>query len=183
MRARTEPATSGKGLIRSLDRRGTRSNQKPPVALKTPEPFDPTVCQRCGAVYSQETWRRNHPLTGRLLERAQWGTCPGCTQAAGGEYHGRVLARGATVAAKLDAIRRRIHNVAQRAGFTQPERQIVSIEWDGTTLEILTTSQKLAHRIAHELAKAFGGRAKYQWGRADGEAGLLATWQSEARAK
>jgi len=46
-------------------------------------------------------------------------------------------------------------------------------------LEILTTSQKLAHRIAHELAKAFGGRAKYQWGRADGEAGLLATWQSE----
>jgi len=85
------------------------------------------------------------------------------------------------VAAKLDAVRRRIHNVAQRAGFTQPERQIVSMEWDGTTLEILTTSQKLAHRIAHELAKAFGGRAKYQW--ADGEAGLLATWQSEARAK
>lgn len=181
MRARTEPATGGKGLIRSLNRRGTRSNQKPPVALKTPEPSDPTVCERCGAVYSQKTWRRNHPLTGRLLDRAQWGTCPGCTQAAGGEYHGRVLARGATVAAKLDAIRRRIHNVAQRAGFTQPERQIVSIEWDGTTLEILTTSQKLAHRIAHELAKAFGGRAKYQW--ADGEAGLLATWQSEAKAK
>jgi len=48
-------------------------------------------------------------------------------------------------------------------------------------LEILTTSQKLAHRIAHELAKAFGGRAKYQW--ADGEPGLLATWQSEANAK
>ena len=119
MRARTEPATDGKGLIRSLNRRGTRSNQKPSVALKTPEPSDPTVCQRCGAVYSQNTWRRNHPLTSRLLDRAQWGTCPGCTQAAGGEYHGRVLARGATVAAKLDAIRRRIHNVAQRAGFTQ----------------------------------------------------------------
>jgi prepilin-type processing-associated H-X9-DG protein len=48
-------------------------------------------------------------------------------------------------------------------------------------LEVLTTSQKLAHRIAHELAKAFGGRANYQW--ADGEAGLLATWQSEAKAK
>ncbi len=85
------------------------------------------------------------------------------------------------MAAKLDDIRRRIHNVAQRAGFTQPERQIVSIEWDGTTLEILTTSQKLAHRIAHELPKAFGGRAKYQW--VDGEPGLLATWQSEANAK
>jgi len=102
----------------------------------------------------------------------------------GGEYHGRVIARGAAVAAKLDAIRKRIHNVAERAGFTQPERQIVSIEWDGATLEILTTSQKLAHRIAHELAKAFGGRAKYEWSRGDGgEAGLLATWQSEAKRK
>ena len=87
------------------------------------------------------------------------------------------------MAGKLDAIRRRIRNVAQRAGFTQPERQIVSTEWDGVTLEILTTSQKLAHRIAHELAKAFGGRAKYEWSRADGEAGLLATWPSEGRRK
>lgn len=118
---------------------------------------------------------------GKLLDRAQWGTCPGCVQAAGGEYHGRVLGHGATVAAQLDAIRRRIRSVARRAEFTQPERRIVSIEWDGNTLEILTTSQKLAHRIAHELAKAFGGRARYRW--ADGEAGLLATWQSEAKAK
>jgi hypothetical protein len=30
-------------------------------------------------------------------------------------------------------------------------------------LEILTTSQKLAHRIVHELKKAFGGRAVYRW--------------------
>ena len=96
----------------------------------------------------------------QLLDRAQWGTCPGCAQAAGGEYHGRVLRRGATVAAQLDAIRRRIRNVARRAEFTQPERRIVSIEWDGNTLEILTTSQMLAHRIAHELAKAFGDMAR-----------------------
>jgi hypothetical protein len=28
---------------------------------------------------------------------------------------------------------------------------------------VLTTSQKLAHRIAHELKNVFGGRTAYNW--------------------
>src|SRR3989475_13164121 len=76
---------------------------------------------------------------------------------------GRVLLSGAYVAAKEAAIRRRIENVAARAGFTQPERRIVSIDRDGNGLELITTSQKLAHRIVNELRKAFSGRASYAW--------------------
>ena len=30
-------------------------------------------------------------------------------------------------------------------------------------LEVLTTSQKLAHRIVHELKKLLGGKATYAW--------------------
>ena len=37
------------------------------------------------------------------------------------------------------------------------------MEWTGSALEVLTTSQKLAHRIATELRKAFGGRTTYAW--------------------
>ena len=44
-------------------------------------------------------------------------------------------------------------------------------------LEVLTTSQKLAHRIVHELRKAFRGRAYYIWSADDGS--LLATWERE----
>jgi hypothetical protein len=73
-----------------------------------------------------------------------------------------------------DDIRRRIQNVAARAAFTQPERQVVSVERHGEVLEVLTTSQKLAHRIAHELKKAFGGRTSYAW---SDDRTLLATWQ------
>jgi len=51
---------------------------------------------------------------------------------------------------------------------TQPERRIVSTNWSGKTLEVLTTSQKLAHRIARELEKAFGGRAHFSWSDDDG---------------
>jgi hypothetical protein len=70
-------------------------------------------------------------------------------------------------------IRRRINNVTARARWTQPERQIVSLVRKGSAIEVVTTSQKLAHRIARELQKAFGGRTSYSWADRDGE--LLAT--------
>jgi hypothetical protein len=73
-------------------------------------------------------------------------------------------------------MRRRIANVVGRAAFTQPERRISSIAWHGDALEILTTSQKLAHRMVHELKKLFRGRATYAW---SDDRTLFATWQRE----
>lgn len=165
----------GKGLIRSLNRRGTRSDMSPPVAQKERPPKDPSVCDVCGSIYTAKTWRRNRPLPAKLIDAAAWTVCPGCKQAKSGEYFGRVLVRGPNAISNLDAIRSRIANVERRAEFTQPERRIVSSNWDGATLEVLTTSQKLAHRIARELQKAFGGRARYTWSDEDGT--LTAIWQ------
>jgi hypothetical protein len=160
-----------KGLVRSLNRRGTRSDKSPAVAQK--QKFsDPSICDRCGAVYSDKSWRRGPRLAPEVLERASWVKCPGCAQAAAGEYHGQVLITIGE-SARLDAISARIVNVEQRAQFTQPERRIVSATWNGKTLEVLTTSQKLAHRIAREVEKAFGGRAHFSWSDDDGT--LLAT--------
>lgn len=77
---------------------------------------------------------------------------------------GRVTIDGDRVRSEATALRRRIANVAARAEHTQVERRVVSVERapDGK-LVVLTTSQKLAHRIVHELKKAFGGRATYRW--------------------
>jgi hypothetical protein len=168
--------TPRKGLTRSMDRRGTRSNMSPPVAQKGRAPVDPSVCDICGSVYTAKTWRRSRALPAKLINAAAWTICPGCKQAKSGEYFGRVLVRGSNAIANLDAIRSRIANVERRAEFTQPERRIVSSTWDGDTLEVLTTSQKLAHRIARELQKAFGGRARYTWSEQDGA--LTAIWQT-----
>ena len=168
-----------RGLTRSLDRRGTRSNMSPPVAQKERAPEDPSVCDICGSIYTAKTWRRNRPLPAKLINAAAWTICPACKQAKSGKYFGRVLVRGSNAISNLDAIRSRIANVERRAEFTQPERRIVSSKWDGATLEVLTTSQKLAHRIARELQKAFGGRARYTWSDQDGT--LTAIWQGETR--
>ena len=168
--------TPRKGLTRSLDRRGTRSNMSPPVAQKQRPPKDPSVCDVCGSIYTAKTWRRNRTLPAKLINAAAWTICPGCKQAKSGEYFGRVLVRGSNASSNLEAIRARIANVERRAEFTQPERRIVSSKWDGATLEVLTTSQKLAHRIARELQKAFGGRARYNWSDQDGA--LTAVWEA-----
>src|SRR5262245_1147774 len=167
-----------KGLIRSGSRRGVRADKAPRVARKAPRPREPAVCRRCGSVFVRRTWRADRALTHDLLGRASWTVCPACKEVGRAEGFGRIVIRGGYAAAHADSIRRRIRNVAARARFTQPQRRLVSSEQRGAVLEILTTSQKLAHRIVHELKKAFRGRARYSWSSADGS--LLATWEREA---
>jgi hypothetical protein len=165
---------AGKGLIRSLNRRGTKAQKSPTVARKPRAYRDPSICDACGAVFTARTWRQARRLPRETLARAAYVKCPACEQTTNLEYFGRVLIKGPFTAKNLDAIRARIANVERRARFTQPERRAISQDWDGATLEVLTTSQKLAHRVARELEKAFGGSAKYTWSDDDGS--LLTTW-------
>src|SRR5262245_7627382 len=131
-----------KALIRSMDRRGSRSDKGPPVARK--KTFrEPSVCDRCGAIYSGKTWRRGRRLASDLMDKAAWVECPACAQKQAGEYYGRVLIERGS--ADSSAISARIANVERRAQVQQPERRVVSSKWTGDTLEVLTTSQKLAH--------------------------------------
>ena len=166
-----------KGLIRSMNRRGSQSDKTPPVARR--QKFsDPSICDRCGAVYSGKSWRLGRRLPAEAMDKARWVKCPGCAQAAAGEYHGRVqIAVGERTS--REAILARIANVERRALITQPERRIVATNWDGKTLEVLTTSQKLAHRIAREVEKAFGADAHFSWSDEDGT--LLATVEFVSR--
>jgi NMD protein affecting ribosome stability and mRNA decay len=174
MKEEQYPSKKSKGLIRSLNRKATRDDMSPPVARKTKTPAEPAICDRCGAVFVRKTWRRNHHLSAKALDHVSWAVCPACEQLSHGEGQGKVVISGSYSDAELDAIRRRIDNVALRAGRTQPERRIVAIEPAGEALEVITTSQKLSHRIAHELKKAFGGHASYKW---SDDGTLLATWE------
>ncbi len=167
----------GKGRIRSLSRKGTRPDKSPLVARKLGNPREPTICDRCGAVFMHRTWRKARRVTQALLARGAWGVCPACEQVARAEGFGRVVIRGAYAAVYEREIRRRVRNVDERAQFTQPERRVASVTRSGPVLEVLTTSQKLAHRIVHELKKAFRGRASYAW--SDRDRSLYATWERD----
>jgi hypothetical protein len=168
--------SNGKGLIRATNRKGTRSGKAAPAERQSGRLSEPAVCERCGSVFSRRAWRRAK-VTDALLKSATWTQCPACKQAARGEYFGRVVICGSYALEHEDAIRRRIVSVEARAQFTQPQRRIVSAQRDGTVLEVLTTSQKLAHRIVNELKKAFRGRAIYKW---SDDGSLYAVWQRSA---
>jgi len=170
-------AAKGKGRIRSLNRKGTASGKAVAVVAKTGTPDAHAVCERCGAVYARKTWRQGRKVTHGMLGEARWTVCPSCKQVESGEYFGRVVLRGAYVNAFEEDIRQRIQNVATRAQTTQPQRRLVAVGRDGAELEVLTTSQKLAHRIVNELKKAFRGRATYDWSDRDGA--LYATWERD----
>jgi hypothetical protein len=172
----TTQTKQSRGLMRSLNRAAVRNTKGPQVALKTTRLREPTVCARCGAVFLRKTWRHTHALNDEQLERAEWGFCPACLQVAQQEGQGRLLIKGAAVAQSREAIEQRIQNVAKRAGKTQPERRLVSVEAHDGEFEVLTTSQKLAHRLAHELKKVFGGRVAYNW---NDDGTLLARWDYE----
>lgn len=154
--------TKGKGLVRALNRVGVDSGKAHAAERRAGRPLEPAACERCGAVLEKRKWRRRGRLSTATIDAAKWVTCPACRQQEEEIYLGRVLVR---VAPDDDvaALRARVRNVAARAGRMQPQRRIVSIERQGDVLEILTTSQKLAHRVAKELAKAFRRRASYGW--------------------
>ena len=167
-----------RGIVRSLVRKGSRDDRGPGVVRAGRSYPDPARCTRCSAVYHHKTWRldeRRIPFDAQGDTHVAEAMCPACLQARDREYYGRVLlCAGRFLSSHEHEIRARIENVAVRAASTQPERRIVGIARRSGGLEVRTTSQKLAHRIAHELVKAFHGRATYDWSDRNGE--LLATW-------
>lgn len=167
-----------KGLVRALARAGSRSDHSPAVARKGPAVHENTECGGCGAVYAHKTWRRSpRRLRAAAAHGAVRGLCPACRHVMNGRGYGLVMVEGSYVARHADELLRRIRNVAARAAFTQPERRVVDIVPRGSTLKVRTTSQKLAHRLARELAKAFHGTVSYHWSDRDGR--LLAVWRRD----
>ncbi len=166
-----------KSRMRQLSRRGTRS-EKSPAAGTTRRTPRASACHGCGALFARKTWRHDHKVTARLYDNVIWRTCPACRQVKQSEGMGKVVVQGAWAGANEDLIRRRVENVVARAELTQPERRLVSFDRAGKAFELLTTSQKLAHRVARELEKAFGGRATYAW---SDDGSLRAVWASAPR--
>ncbi len=172
---KTKVIRGSKPLERSQNRKGARDAKVVPAAAGHPLADDPTRCLRCGAVYTRKMW---HPAGSVVVRKPAKAVCPGCLQVSSNEYFGRVILRNP--GEDEGEIRRRIDNVARRAEHTQPERRVVAIERRGADLDVFTTSQKLAHRIAREVEKAFGGRVHYDW--SDGDGSLLAVWSATTAA-
>jgi len=167
-----------KGLIRALNRRGTKTGKLHASEVHDGRQREPRACDGCGALLSKRTWKVGERVSLALLDGVAWTTCPACRQVDAQVGQGRIVLDGSFVAPNAAALRTRIRHVAAQAAHTQPERRLVAVTRRGETLEVLTTSQKLAHRIVRELQKAFKGRATYAW---SDDGTLFARWHRDAR--
>jgi hypothetical protein len=174
----TTPRTApkGKSLIRALVRRGTAGGKVHAGEAIVGRQPEPRACDRCGAILRKRVWRTDLRPSRALLDRVTWTVCPACRQAATESGQGRIILEGSFVDANREALRARIRNVAARAARTQPQRRIVAMGRTGDVMEVLTSSQKLAHRLVRELEKAFRGRTTYAW---SDDGTLFARWRRD----
>ena len=173
----TGPETRARTPVTALQRKRARQDGSPLITKRMRGIEEPAACERCLAVYKLKTWRPAG-VSRRVPADVHWTLCPACSQVEDLEYFGRVLITQPLDPERESEVRRRIYNVERRARAAQPERRMVRLGGSRDGLEVLTTSQKLAHRIAKELEKAFGGRAHYEW--TARETVLQATWAPEA---
>lgn len=177
MKTRTLTTDRVREDARHIPRQPKRTAQRgrPNLAGRVRGLASPARCERCDARYEDKVWRT--PTARQKvadLDGVAWTLCPACRQVEDQEYFGRVRVTRPLSPEMEVQVRRRVWNVERRARHTQPEHRLVDIERRREGLEVYTSSQNLAHRIAHELAKAFGGRTHYDWTAREGV--LQATW-------
>ena len=136
-----------------------------------------SACERCGAVFFAAPVAAGPPRHARHARPRRLDHVSGLqADQRSEEYGDAFFVRGRFVVANEKRSVNASGTLRSAPSSRSPQRRVVSIERRGDVLEVLTTSQKLAHRIVHELKKVFRGRAIYNW---SDDGTLLATWRRE----
>ncbi|MGE0363594.1 MAG: BCAM0308 family protein [Vicinamibacterales bacterium] len=125
---------------------------------------EPAVCGTCGAVYRQRRWYPAGSETGVEAEPPTVVTCPACARVAQHLPSGFLYLDGAFVAAHRDEIEHLLRAEADRAAEDNPTARIM--EWTRDphhAAVVTTTTEHLAQRLGHALAKAFHGDIRYDF--------------------
>lgn len=136
---------------------------RPPQAMA-----EPAVCQVCGDVYADRRWSQpeaqrqsaKHPH----FRPAHTVVCPACQRQADNVPSGYVHLSGTFLTAHRDEITRLLHNEAMRAAEDNPLARIMASQPETEDqLTITTTTEHLAQRLGHALAKAYDGEVRYDF--------------------
>ena len=138
--------------------------QKDPYLSKA-SPEDMSSCAKCGAVYHSKRWAHREdaaPMTAPAVKKAAV-LCPACQQIRDKFAQGFVTLQGGFVKDHKEEILNLIKNKETLASHTNPLERIMEITESGGSIEITTTSDKLAQMIGRVVAKAFSGEVEYKW--------------------
>ncbi|MBI2843271.1 MAG: ATPase [Armatimonadetes bacterium] len=123
------------------------------------------VCTECGAIYSGQRWYLKLQADPEKLrsQPVHFTICPACRKIRDRSPGGIVNISGAFVQAHREDILNLIRNEGERAMAVNPLERIMDIDGLNSSVEVLTTNERLAQRIGRALHKAYCGEVTYRW--------------------
>jgi len=130
---------------------------------------EPTVCSKCGVVYSNGRWAWKVPV-----ESAHKTVCPACRRQADNYPAGRIKLSGVFYQDHKNEILNLIQNVEKQEKQEHPLERIMAIEGDQAITLVTTTGIHVARRIGEALSRAYKG--DYSLNYANGDEHIQVTW-------
>lgn len=131
---------------------------------------EPARCGTCGATYRRRRWYPADAAGAADAADAAVATpmavvtCPACARIAQHMPSGFLYLDGAFAAAHRDEIEHLLRAEAARAAEDNPTARIVDWTRDPRHVAVITTTtEHLAQRLGHALAKAFHGDVRYDF--------------------
>lgn len=129
--------------------------------LKT-APNDMAVCKSCGAVYHGKRWSLGKKIA-PALKKPVPVLCPACQKIRDNFAEGFVTLKGGFLSAHRDEILALVRNKEAHAMYHNPLDRVISVKSGKNTVDITTTTEKLAERIGQMIKKAYSGNVEYKW--------------------
>jgi NMD protein affecting ribosome stability and mRNA decay len=135
------------------------------------------VCKRCHAIYHNKRWYLDEELYQKkaALKETEKILCPACHKIKDKFPGGVVTLTGAFLHEHKEEIMNLIRNEEERAKGFNPLERIMEVTKIKKGMEITTTNEKLAQRIAKSLERAYQGSVEYKW--SSGTKLLRADWE------
>ena len=152
-----------KGLKSS--RRKAIDTEKDPYLSDTVPP-DGTVCAVCLALWHDKHWSLTAGVATESLGGAKKSAnvlCPACKKVRDDFAEGYVEISGDFAVRHMDEIMKILLAKEARAMRINPLERIIGMRKGKKSLEVRTTTEKLAQRLGRMLGKTLNGNVAYKW--------------------
>lgn len=159
-----------KRSINQSKRQGVRINLTQPKPRYESEEFGPgkagiIICPRCEAIYYGKAWHHNKYTQRELKDmhkKIKSSLCPVCRMEDGKVCEGFIVFENIPKEKREDMLRL-IEHAGERAYKTDVLDRILKIEKKGDGVQVYTSENQLAVKIAKQVQRAFKGKLKIEW--------------------
>lgn len=113
------------------------------------------LCSECENVYWKKSWHSDFPPKIVPEKRdVRFAVCPACKMAKGRTFEGQIIIRNVPVKVKKDLLNL-IKNSDKQARAKDPQDRVLQIRAQGSNVEVQTSENQLAVRLAKKIAQTF----------------------------